>query len=926
MPTNLVADNTTTSGGPGPFVGRHSEFARMAEALARARAGVPNLVLIEGPPGIGKTALAHQFLVRAGAPCVLFASGDEAESGLAFGVLSQLLAAAGAESAALAAVRGGGHADGGRSADPLTAGAALVDILGELQRAGLVVLLLDDAQWADRSSLQALTFALRRLRVDRVLAIVIVRDALDARLPESLRRVLVGENVVHVRLGGLNVRELRELTGRFLPRRLSTRAATRLRAHTEGNPLHARALLEQVPAALFEDRDVPLPAPRSFAMLVLARLAGCSSEAETLLATASVLGTHVPLNLLAGLTGLEDPLSAMDEAVAAGLLEGQPSDPLVRFPHPLIRAAVYQQMSLSRRAMLHRRAADRATDEATRLQHLASAATGPDFELAREFAGYGRRCAAQGRWDNAADALAAAARLTPHEEDRQQLTLERVECLLIAGDIPDVVETSAQLRTFAATAWRSHVLGHLAKAAGALDEAAALLRDAWARCDAEKDPVLSARICGALATVHASELDGPESVRWANLAVELTPRQVVSDLFRHLSLTGAAMSGKAREALESMADVPDPAIANDDELELLLGRGELRLYTDNIPGALRDLTGVVAAGRGRSTAFRVVAATTLAHAEYRAGLWDDAATHSDLAVSLATDAGLVELDAYCHTFAAFVPAARGEWATAEAHARVGRAAARSGVWSVVSMSALARAYIGRARGQPEEVIAALEPLLGSNRPNALDEPGITWWQDLLVDALVALGDWDRAEAILGPYEVLSAERDHPTAMAVAARARATLHAARADDTAAEESFGAALHHAGRTDAPFDRALLHLAYGRFLRRIGKRARAGQQLHAARDLLAHLDARPDLERCERELTACGLATGVRPRRDTAGLTTQELAVARLVARGLTNGQVARELVISVKTVEYHLGRLYAKLQVTSRAQLAGRLGED
>jgi DNA-binding CsgD family transcriptional regulator len=156
-------------------------------------------------------------------------------------------------------------------------------------------------------------------------------------------------------------------------------------------------------------------------------------------------------------------------------------------------------------------------------------------------------------------------------------------------------------------------------------------------------------------------------------------------------------------------------------------------------------------------------------------------------------------------------------------------------------------------------------------------------------------------------------------MAAAARARANLEAARGNHARADQAFKTGLAHAAQIDLPFDRALLQLAYGGFLRRAGKRTLAAAQLHAARATLTRLDAQPDLERCERELAACGLRPGRRKEHNTARLTPQELAVARLAASGLSNRQAARELVISVKTVEYHLGNVYAKLRITSRGQL-------
>jgi DNA-binding NarL/FixJ family response regulator len=127
-------------------------------------------------------------------------------------------------------------------------------------------------------------------------------------------------------------------------------------------------------------------------------------------------------------------------------------------------------------------------------------------------------------------------------------------------------------------------------------------------------------------------------------------------------------------------------------------------------------------------------------------------------------------------------------------------------------------------------------------------------------------------------------------------------------------------HAQELEWPFGRALLELAYGSFLRRTGRRTAAAAQLEAARKTFAGLDARPYLERCEHELAACGLTPARRQDRSSVHLTPQELAVARLVVKGLTNREAAAELVVSVKTVEYHLGKVYAKFGITSRTQLA------
>jgi ATP/maltotriose-dependent transcriptional regulator MalT len=902
-----------------PFVGRQPNLVSLRRMLDQAGGGDPCLVLIEGPAGIGKTALVNRFLDSAGVRCVLRASGEEDEASLPFGVLAQAFASAPTPPPSLATLRDS------RQLDPLVAGAALVDLLGKLQHTGPVVLVIDDAHWADRPSLHALTFALRRLRADRVLAMVLTRDRADLRLPVGLRRLLDGDYTLRLLIGALDVYELRILSRQLGPAPLSAQAAARLHAHTAGNPLHARTLLEQLPAGAFDDADTPLPAPRSFALLVLARLADCAADVQALVVAASVLGTRCPLHHAAKLAKLDEPLPALEQAIAARLLDEQPGTRMVRFPHPLVHAAIYQHLGPAQRVALHTRAARLADNEPSQLRHRTHAASGPDPELAADLARLGRRHTIAGAWASAAEHLVAAARLTPSRVDHEQLTLEAVECQVLTGDIADTAGLIARLRTFRKTGWRSYILARLALVSGHLAETEALLRDAWQRCDPQADPALGGRIAGQLAGLCTLQARGQDATDWADLALRLTPEQPATDLVHYLPLVGRGISGHADAALAAVADLPDPALASVAELGKLLGRGLLRTWTDNLAEARQDLAALLAAAQGRSVAFRLLAAAMLGQAEYRLGDWDDAIVHCDIAVSIAADADQPWLRPFCHATACLVPAARGQWDQAAAHAEAAKHGAVPGYLAAIAYASTANAHLARARGQPEAVIDALDPLLHLECRDGIDEPAVVAWHDLLVDALVAVGNLDRAAAVLGPFEAMSAKRSRHSAMAAAARARGNLEAALDNGTTADRAFQTGLAHASQVDLPFNRALLQRAYGAFLRRAGKRTLAAAQLRAACDTLARLDARPDLERCERELAACGLMPGKRQEREVARLTPQELAVARLVTTGLTNQQVARELVISVKTVEYHLGHVYAKLGVASRSQLIPRLGK-
>src|SRR6266540_3172760 len=569
------------------FVGRQPTLASLHRMLNQARAGEPRLVLIEGPAGIGKTTLVRRFLDEAGERRVLRASGEEAEAGLAFGVLTQLLAHVPTTPPGPAA----GVVAGERPVDPLAAGAVLLDQLGELQRTDPVVVVVDDLHWADRPSLRALTFALRRLRVDRVLTLLLAREVAEAPLPDGLRRLLADDDTLQLRLGGLEVEELRALSGRLGHGPLSLGAAARLRAHTDGSPLHARALLEQLPAEAFDDPQVPLPAPRSFSLLVLARLAACAPDVQELVAAASVLGARCPLHQAAALARLDVPLPALEQAVAAGLLVEQPATLTVGFPHPLVHAAIYQ-------------------------------------------------------------------RLAPDRADQEQFTLEAVECQLLAGDLGDLAGVTARLRGFRDSGWRSYILARLALVGARMEEVEGLLQDAWQRCNPDTEAALAARIAGLLATLCTLQARGQDGADWASRALQLAPEQLASDLLRCLPLMGFAISGQAAAALASLGPLPAPALATVAELDALLGRGILRLWTDDLTGARQDLSGVLSAGHDRSAAFRVTAADLLANVEYRLGCWDDAVVHSEMALSIAEDADQNWVVPLCHATAALIAAAK----------------------------------------------------------------------------------------------------------------------------------------------------------------------------------------------------------------------------------------------------------------------------
>ncbi len=925
---------------PDPFVGRAAELRLLQGALEQARGGLPRVVLVSGPAGIGKTALVRRFVRDADPVTVLHASGDELESGLDFGVFEQLTRSLDRTQP--------------DHADTLTVGAELVGLFGVLQVAEPLIVVVDDVHWADKPSLHALTFALRRLRAERVLCIAVARDDATS-LPEGLRRLVDSDRGLAVRLGGLDATALTALAATVGVRALDPRAAERLREHTDGNPLYARALLEQLDSDVLWHGERPLPAPSSFSMIVLSRVAGCSVEAERLVTAAAVLGRRCPLGVVARLAELDDPLPALEEAVRANLLEAPhaPGAQSVVFPHPLVRAAVYHDLGPARRAHLHARAAE-LLDLPASLEHRAAAAVEPDSALSAQLEAYASGEGARGAFASAAAHLESAASLSPSPTARDRLLLEAVEWLLRGEDLVAVSALADQVSRLADSPRRLAVLGHLALMRGHYAEAERLLSAAFEDCDHTCEPEVAAGAAVQLARVCLAGARGAEASAWARRASDLQVDDpfVGGHAFGTLVLA-LGLSGRASEALALVAALPEgagrpwvlggetpwrasvgdsvtpPSGAPTQKMrpEHVVGvtvRGIVRLWTDALTDARADLAATTsAAWSQRLSGLQVMGLGCLAAAEYHLGFWDDSLTHAAAAVSLTE-----VTDRCCFTptgdaVSAWVLAARGDWGAAQAHVRAAKSAV--GAQSVVgtTTAASAAALVAYARGDHDAVVRAVQPILGLRHRDGVDEPGVFLWREHYADALASLGRLDEAEAALTPFEALACERGRRSAMANAARVRGNLEAARGNDVLARAAFERGLRHLDGLPFPLDHARLHHAYGQFLRRAGERTAAARELVVGRDTCAALGARPLLERCEHELAVCGLSPARRSSAARLDLTPQEQAVARLIATGLTNRQVAAELVISAKTVEYHLGNIYAKLGLASCAQLAAYL---
>ncbi len=292
--------------------------------------------------------------------------------------------------------------------------------------------------------------------------------------------------------------------------------------------------------------------------------------------------------------------------------------------------------------------------------------------------------------------------------------------------------------------------------------------------------------------------------------------------------------------------------------------------------------------------------------------------HAELAVSLARTADRVWELGFVHSVAAVVPAFRGDWEVASAHVRMAAEAAQvSG--AATGTAAAAHALLAMAREDLEGVIGAAAAVRATGKAEFVSLLGGLHWRILEIDALIGLGRLDEAETALAELEAALSPAGPPSALVAGARLRGDLATAAGHQCAAAAAFETAWCRAQGLQVPLALAELEISDARRLRTAGQPRTAVARLRSARQRLVKLGARPYLQACDRELAATGAPAGPETGPALAGLTPAEQQVARLVVTGRSNRQVAAELYVSVKTVEFHLGHIFDKLGVRSRKHL-------
>ena len=899
------------SPGEDVFIGRKAELAQLTDMVAMVRQGQPWLVTIEGESGVGKTALVHRLMASSAGLTLLWARADPSETDLDYGIIGQLVR--GVDQRVLA-----GYpllADDMMRATPFAVGAEFLGLVGAQQRSGPLALVIDDVQWADRRSAEVLSFTLRRLSVDPVAVILIIRgdrEQLDAAARQLLLSMPRRQRMV---LSGLSVEDVAPLAAALGAGHLDPDAIQHLHDRTGGHTLYLRTMLSDTEGL----RQSAIP--ESLAAAIGDQLAALPASTRSLLELLAVVNGPVPLTLLGAAAEVEEPSAAVQPALRAGLADLTSDEPIrpVAIRHALQRDALYTALTSDRRRALHAKAVT-LVDAASGWAHRVAALDRPQEGLASELEQLASTEAASGQLALAATHLQWAAGISPAQADRERRLLTAALHLALGEEARGLALREA-VQASAPSPLRSCVLGTMAFSAGQPREAEALFSQALTQ--ALNDPgsrSLAAVISNRLSGTYTVLGDGEKVMAFARQALATgCLDEAAASQTRTLVAIGASQVAGARPALAELEHLDaDPARVGPADIDGLTFRGIFRLMAGDLTEAIGDMAASLKlARRGATFTLGLRAYSYLALAQYLAGAWDDAL----LTVEQGFSAAAIHARRYemplLHLAATCVPAGRGMTEEAERHARLAEEAAGSlGYGQERLYAAMARALVCQAAADDTGMAAALNHWLAEKALDNRSRLYTPLWRPLLVEGLAGAGHAARAAAALEQMRTSNGQVSYlQPAFAWLdgrlAEQRGAVAEAKGIYARGEEAAG--------SQWPVHTARLLLAHGRLLRRTGNRKEAVERLRRASDMYRALRAAPFLARTEQELAACGLRQERAEPRSVLAMTDRESEVASLVERGMTNAEIGAELFITPKAVEYHLGNIYAKFGLSGRQQL-------
>lgn len=912
-------------------IGRDPELSELSRFLDRIHAGTA-AILVHGEAGAGKTTLWRATVQEAVARGyrVLATSPAAAEAMLSFAGLGDLLhdcldealphlPPAQARALETALLRGEAS---GQPPNERSLGVAFLSTLRVLADARPVLVAIDDVQWLDAASATVVRFALRRLDGEPVGALLARRTEVERTDRDDLERALGDERLTRVAAAPLSLgalhHVLRERLGAVLPRPL----LRRVHETTGGNPFFAlevmRALERRGEPA--DPRD-PLPIPGDLHELVRERVRGLPPATSHALLVVSALA-HATLDVLG------DARQDLDPAVAAGVVELERG--VVRFTHPLLRHAVYALASPDDRAAVHRGLADVVRDPEERGRHLALATERPDAAVAAALELAADAAASRGATGEAAALAERACVLTPPEDDdelaRRTLAAAMrsfragdtgharamLEALVARDDRPadgKALSLFARILRWEGDQLRSLDVARTGLALDGLDDATlgALEHNAGSTLFYLREELDEARAHLERAVALAARAG------WEDERLDALLQKVVVDAV----VGGAPEADATLEAATELSRRADAILTISSPAFM---SGYRKVWSDDPAGAETALRAVLAdaAAVGDDSSPPLVL-LSLAHAKYLRGEWAASSAIAEEAYEAALQTGQRPQQALGLATRALLHASRGEEEDARADAGAALALTGPRAMAVARIHAVwALGLLELSLERPGEAVAILRPERERLWQAGVREPGSMRFVGDEAEAHAALGDHDEAERVSVWLEEQGEALGRASALGAAHRCRAVLALEAGGSDEALRELAAACAAWERAGNPFELARTLLVRGAAERRAKRRRAARETLAAALAELERLGAARWAEKARAELARIG---GRAPSRGE--LTPTEREVAARAADGLTNREVANALVVSERTVEYHLSNVYRKLGVRSRTELARRL---
>jgi DNA-binding CsgD family transcriptional regulator len=910
-------------------IGRDEDLRSLYAFLDRpVAARGPVAIALEGEAGIGKSTLwsAAVEAARGRGLRVLSSRPAESERGLAHaglgdlfdGALDDVLPALTTPRRRALEVALLIEDAAGRAVDPRALGVAVRNALQLLAEDGLVVAI-DDLQWLDASSANALGFALRRLP-DANMLLLWARRLDTGEQRSAVEDALEADRIDRVRVGPLSLGAIQQLLRDRLSRIVPRPTLLRLHEAAGGNPFYAlelaRALDKDGSAG---DPTQRLTVPARLEELVSARLGGFTGATREALVLASAHGRPTVAEL--GLVGIEP--SALEPALAEQVIELENGG--VRFTHPLLASVLYQGLSVDERQQAHHRLSELVEDPVARARHLALSSDQPDAELAAALEHAAEAAHVQGAPDVAAELGEHALRLTPPQNrvDSDRRAYQAARTHLAAGEVG-----------------RARVLGNelVARASAGKEraEALALLGEIeteeprhaipllnQALLDAEERSALAASIHLRLSLIIRFTEGIATAERHARAAVELAGKLDDAGL-RAAAMAALALirfnAGKPGALrLAEQARELVPTAGSQPAADAGFALAHILVWSYGLDRARALLESLYREWSESDERMASYALWYLALVEFRSGHLSLAAEYAERAQSLSGQYTRVDSEPPTSFLPlAFVAAHRGDLELAREFAeRICRLAELHG--TQLSAPAAMRGLVNLWSGETEAAVAdfaTAEQIAAGGGGDGVD-PGMCWWRADQVEALLELGLVDDAARRLDAWEAEGRRLRRGWVLAHATRCRGLVAASRGDiEDAMSLLADAATQHEAIGD-PFGQARALLALGVVRRRARQKRAAHEAIDAARARFDEMGAARWADKAREELGRIGGRTRME------GLTPAERRVAALVAEGRTNAEVAASLFLAERTVASHLTRVYSKLGVRSRTELSRKL---